>query len=84
MSRRKNLLLAGLMTPSLALGPQAGVGPAAAREGVVLAQVAPQGAEPNHEKRQPPPRPAPAPAARPVWRSPTRRKRSATVQTAFC
>ncbi|WP_400769299.1 OmpA family protein [Methylosinus sporium] len=71
MSRRKNLLLAGLMTPSLALGPQAGLAPATAAETLQLAQGAPQGFEPNHEKRPPAQRPAqPAPAPRPAPAAP--------------
>ncbi|TDX62766.1 outer membrane protein OmpA-like peptidoglycan-associated protein [Methylosinus sp. sav-2] len=71
MSRRKNLLLAGLMTPSLALGPQAGIAPAAASEALLLAQAAPQGFDPNHEKRPPAQRPAqPAPAPHPAPAAP--------------
>lgn len=69
MSKRKNLLLAGLMTPSLALGPQAGVAPAAAAQGLVLAQAAPQGFDFAHEKRSPPQSPRP-PAARPAPTAP--------------
>ena len=64
MSRRKNLLLASLMTPSLAFGPQGGTALAAASERVLLAQAAP-GLDPDADHPRHPPRPAPGPMSAP-------------------